>query len=202
MKQMAPDRSSPWVSLGCSWECSICALSGLGALLASVVKLVNAAGAATPAACETLAEKTKHVILSCSSYQLGIQDEVLWMWRSLIEIVAAAVDKHPSGFMKQVLEYMRQWWKSRHCGMIMFSCLWKQDGSLQTERSPGVLGHLSIVWGSVGERLDFLKLSSQKSWISSFPCPTSNLSISPNGSTCKVKMNSSASLYFCFYDVR
>ena len=26
-----------------------------------------------------LAEKTKHVILSCSSYQLGIQDEVLWM---------------------------------------------------------------------------------------------------------------------------
>lgn len=123
MKQMAPDRSSPWVSLGCSWECGICALSGLGVLLAYVVKLVNAAGAATPAACETLAEKTKHVILSCSSYQLRIQDEVLWMWRSLIEIVAAAVDKHPSGFMKQVLEYMRQWWKSRHCGMIVFSCM-------------------------------------------------------------------------------
>lgn len=144
---------------------SIWALSGLGALLASVVKLVNAAGAATPAACETLAEKTKHLFLSFSSYQLGIQDEVLWMWGSLIEIVAAAVDKHPSGFMKQMLEYVRWWWESRHCGMIMFSCicLWKQDGSLQTERSPGVLGHLGMVGANVGERLDFLKLSRQKS---------------------------------------
>ena len=102
---------------------SISALSGLGALLASVVKLVNAAGAATPAACETLAEKTKHLFLSCSGYQLGIQDEVLWMWGSLIEIVAAAVDKHPSGFMKQMLEYVRWWWESRHCGMIRFSCI-------------------------------------------------------------------------------
>lgn len=205
MKQMAPDRSSPWVSLGCSRECSIWGLSGLGALLASVVKLVNAAGAATPAACETLTEKTKHVFLSCLSYQLGIQDEaLLWMWRSLIEIVAAAVDKHPSGFMKQVLEYVRWWWKSRHCGMIIFSCiyLWKQDRSLQTEQSPGVLGHLGMVGASVGERLDFLKLSSQKSWISSFPCPTSNVSINPNGSTCKIKMNLSASLYFCLCDAR
>lgn len=59
------------------------------------MKLVNAAGAAAPAACETLAEKTKHLFLSFSSYQLRIQDEVLWMWGSLIEIVAAAVNSIP-----------------------------------------------------------------------------------------------------------
>lgn len=94
-------------------------------------------------------------------------------------------------------------WEQWRLGRNMLSSLssWyilgSRMGLFKLPKPLVVLAHLGTVGASRGRDWISQHRSSQKSFISVFPFPITNLSPIPSDSTAKIKMNPSAFPYFC-----
>lgn len=160
-------------------------LSGVGGLFLSLcLRLATAEGSATPAGHGTLGGKAEHVFLnwpSCKPRIRGCGPAVAE--KDLYGGYRCCCRQYPSELMKPVL--MKQWEQWR-LGRNMLSSLssWYIFGSrmdlFKLPKPLVVLTHLRMVGASRGRDWISQRCSSQKSLISVFPFPITNLAQIPN----------------------